>query len=200
MGFIYRMLNTKTGMSYIGQTINFKRRKAQHSRIHNDGSRKIYEAKKEYGYSAFEFSILKKCKNKEMDFFEAFYIEKHDSINNGYNILPGGSKSKRSEETRSRIAKANTGKVLSQEIKDKISKSQSGKPCPKHVRKLFSRPIKAYNVFTGKEFVAPGIKPIADKIGVCHKSVYDVLNGLRPAINGYAFEYLEKLTKPNKLS
>lgn len=185
------MLNTKTGMSYIGQTANLKRRKNQHSQVINDGGRKIYEAKKEFGFDVFEFTILKICKKSELDKFEAYYIKKYDSIENGYNLLPGGIRSKRTEETRRRMAKARIGKKWSQAVKDKISASQSGKPCPKHVRKLFSRKIRAYNIHTRREFIAPGIKPIADRLGVVHKSVYDVLKGVRPVIEGHAFEYLE---------
>lgn len=52
----------------------------------------LLESINKYGKGNFKKEILRKCKNqKELDFFEEYYIKKFDSTNKniGYNILPG---------------------------------------------------------------------------------------------------------------
>jgi len=63
---IYRIINQSTGKSYIGQSINLRKRKIQHfsnlkcGKHENDYLQKGYN---KYGLDAFTFSILEYTEN-----------------------------------------------------------------------------------------------------------------------------------------
>jgi hypothetical protein len=42
------------------------------------------------GVDAFEFSILEECSATELDDKEKYWIQFYDTINTGYNLVPGG--------------------------------------------------------------------------------------------------------------
>lgn len=95
IGYIYQIENLKTGQSYIGQTICFSDRRSQHLRElrankhHNFKLQNAFNAygEQEFHFRWWEFEINSR---EELDKLECEYIEKFDSINNGYNIVPGG--------------------------------------------------------------------------------------------------------------
>ena len=94
-GYIYQIENLKTGKSYIGQTINFNKRKNKHLselRRNKHNNCKLQNAFNVYGEQEFHFRYWEfEIKNQEeLDRLECEYIEKFDSIENGYNIMPGG--------------------------------------------------------------------------------------------------------------
>lgn len=79
---------------YIGQTCQ----KPEHRwGANGNGYReqqKFYNAIQKYGWNNFEHIILEECDNeKEALNRESYYIQKYDSINNGYNILSHGIES-----------------------------------------------------------------------------------------------------------
>lgn len=115
-GIIYIIKNKLNGKSYIGQTINYKRRKRQHfNRIETCSALK--RAFKKYGKEAFEmFPILElKATTKEnlhilLNSFEKSYIKKYDTYNNGYNTTKGGEGTvgvPKPSEVRKRIGEKN---------------------------------------------------------------------------------------------
>lgn len=77
---------------YIGQTRMSLERRANHG-IGYKSSKKFFKAIMKYGWHWFEnnVEILKEnLTKKEADFFEQYYIQIYDTINNGYNIQKGG--------------------------------------------------------------------------------------------------------------
>lgn len=92
---IYKITNKVNGKIYIGQTIDFERRKYEH--IHDTKNRPhqmpLHYAMKKYGVENFEFSILEECDRSELDEKEKFYINAYKSNNKniGYNISNGGN-------------------------------------------------------------------------------------------------------------
>lgn len=106
-GIIYKWTCSKTGKSYIGQTINESRREADffsYSKPYTCEGSKIDNARKKYGLSKdiWKKEILKKlwCKNgkekelfKRLNHWECYYIEKYNTFSNGYNSTIGGSSS-----------------------------------------------------------------------------------------------------------
>lgn len=106
-GYIYLYTHRKSESEtkyYVGQTIHLVRRKHEHKMSRSDSY--FDRAIKKYGYNSFEFSILEEIDlpTKEevkikLDELEIYYINKYDSISNGYNIKPGGSSSKSEFET-----------------------------------------------------------------------------------------------------
>lgn len=84
---IYKITNKQNGKTYIGQSENCERR--------------IQEHKKErfvpidmwinvLGKDNFSFEILEYCESQDLDLKEKEYIEKFNSIKNGYNSQIGG--------------------------------------------------------------------------------------------------------------
>lgn len=110
IGVIYKMTNIKTGKSYIGQTLNLRRRIRTHQSAIAKSCRKLHDAINEYGFKSFKFRIIRKCKTKkEMDYFEELYIAKYKTVESGYNILPGSQYGKKPQDVRDRISKSLTG-------------------------------------------------------------------------------------------
>ena len=101
MAIIYR-LTSQSGKCYIGQTkTTLPKRWKQHIQACNrytknptlTGScRKLNEAISKYGIDSWQLEILEEFEfdKDHMDERETFYIQKFDTISNGYNITKGG--------------------------------------------------------------------------------------------------------------
>tara|TARA_R110002110_G_scaffold161376_1_gene360126 strand:- start:15 stop:797 length:783 start_codon:yes stop_codon:yes gene_type:complete len=96
---IYKATNKVNNKCYIGQTINSLRERinAHHSpKI----KYKLHNAISKYGRDSFEWDIICECSSiSELNEKEIFYIDKYNSITNGYNIKHGGKNSVRSKES-----------------------------------------------------------------------------------------------------
>lgn len=78
---------------YIGQSKNVERRFKEYK---NGNSQVIHRAIRKYGYDNVKREILVSCNKlnqKQLDFFEKFWIKVYNSTDNnyGYNISPGGN-------------------------------------------------------------------------------------------------------------
>ena len=84
---IYKITNKKTGQSYIGQSNNCERRILEHQqkRILT-----IDDWINALGKEAFQYEIIEECPQELLDEREQYYIQKFNSIENGYNIQYGG--------------------------------------------------------------------------------------------------------------
>lgn len=54
---------------------------------------------REYGVENFRFTVLRKCAMKYLDAYEQFYINKFNSVENGYNEVKAINKGKRISPT-----------------------------------------------------------------------------------------------------
>jgi group I intron endonuclease len=139
---IYKAINEIDNKCYIGQTINFYKRKNEHKNC-NDNSY-FHNAIRKHGWDNFKWDILCECSSKdELDEMEFHYIKQYDSYDNGYNMTLGGDKGTwgwvPTEETRKKMSEArkrnfrngyipwNKGKSMSDELKQQLSKSRKGK-------------------------------------------------------------------------
>lgn len=90
---IYRILNTKTGKSYVGSAKDIEERwngcNGHVAMLKGDrhNSIKLQRSFHKHGLAAFEFSILEECSEDQLFFKEAFWMAKLDAVDNGYNIL-----------------------------------------------------------------------------------------------------------------
>ena len=101
-GIIYKWTCNINGKSYIGQTVNEKRRERDFlDETKYYAGEKINNARKKYGLSdgTWTKTVLKRlwCKNgredelrERLNYWERYYIEQFDTIKNGYNITNGG--------------------------------------------------------------------------------------------------------------
>lgn len=85
---IYKVTNKVNGKVYIGQSVDIGRRWRQHMTAEDD----IYfhKAIQKYGVENFEWEVIEKCKKKDLDEREIYWIEYYDSFNKGYNCTKGG--------------------------------------------------------------------------------------------------------------
>lgn len=85
---IYKITNIKNGKVYIGQSNNIERRWSEHKRPYKrqNPTNKLYQAFNLDGIENFNFEILEECALEELNNREKFYIQKFDSIKNGYNV------------------------------------------------------------------------------------------------------------------
>lgn len=130
---VYIIRNTQNNKVYIGQTWKcISNRLREHIRHRNDKRRrctKLANAMNKYGINNFNIELLTIIHTQTIsDYWENYFIEKYDSINNGYNIKNGGSKGRHSAETAAKISKALKGKEFSKNHRENISKSRIGKP------------------------------------------------------------------------
>lgn len=92
MAYIYQIINTVNGKSYIGKTeYSVDRRWKEHSRAYKyeqNQSRALYRAMNKYGIENFQCIELLETDTPNED--EIFYIQKYDTYHNGYNETLGG--------------------------------------------------------------------------------------------------------------
>ena len=123
------MLKNKiNGKIYIGQTIRpIHRRLRQHETGESKGCRAIYGAIQKYGWKNFEKDYYE-CPDEDLNFDEELLVREMGTLSpGGYNLIEGGgSRGKRSEETKRRIGDGNRGKIRSEECKRKNKESQLG--------------------------------------------------------------------------
>ena len=173
-GVVYRLVNKQTGQSYVGKTFNLRHRLNGHKTAANNvGKTKnegqpIVHAIRELGFDAFDVEVLYESEDlenkKELDNLlnekEIYFIEKYDSIANGYNRTKGGAGMlgfKPTEKTMEAIKKANTGRVYSEEYRNK---------CQERQRKIWEDPNlrKKYSErFSGKGNPMYGIRLTGEK-------------------------------------
>ena len=122
-GVIYRATCIPTGKSYIGQTIDFKRRKSQHERGNSSAHSHFFRAMRKYGKGSFQWDIICDTEDAEMlDALEICYIHVIGTVSpSGYNLQDGGECGRHSEETRKKISEAIKGKKRSVETRKKMS-------------------------------------------------------------------------------
>lgn len=97
VGYIYRITNKVTGQHYIGQTIDINRRKRKHFRTLRNNEHdnpKLQASWNKYGEENFEFESWEfKIKSvEELNELECRYIDKYNSLDEGFNLVPGGGK------------------------------------------------------------------------------------------------------------
>ena len=147
---IYMITNLINGKSYIGQSVDIKRRFWDHRCITHETNRHLKNALRKYGKDSFKYEILEECSQEDLDDREIYYIEK---LQPEYNVTPGGQgrkkrlpesvkeelreKSKKqwadkTEEEKERIIRKNltgpkVGHAVSEETRRKLREANAGK-------------------------------------------------------------------------
>jgi group I intron endonuclease len=134
---VYKHTNKINGKSYIGIT-----KRTIEQRVYDGyaGSRHFNSAISKYGWENFETTILEEnltC--DEACSKEKYYIEKYDSINNGYNLEEGGIYGTINPETRKLMSDRMIGNTYS---KNQVFSEEAKKHISEGVKKFFDDPIK----------------------------------------------------------
>ena len=131
MGYIYLRTNKINGKKYVGLTTDLKTRQYKWNNLTQPyAGNVITNARAKYGIDAFNFEILKECKNEELNQWEMYYIkELNTKVPYGYNMTEGGDGCPgyiHSYETKRKISKGNKGKKLSDVTRKKLSECHRG--------------------------------------------------------------------------
>lgn len=90
---IYKVKNKISGKVYIGQTVKtLEYRKNTHILHSKTPKSKFHKALRSYGADNFEWDVLDTATTKdELNQKEIYYIQKYNSIEEGYNMVEGGT-------------------------------------------------------------------------------------------------------------
>jgi group I intron endonuclease len=133
---VYLIENLMNSKKYIGQSIEFNKRKTNHKCDSKISTVPLYNAIRKDGWENFEYTILMKdqtINHGYLDYWECYFIELFDTLNRtkGYNNDSGGNLNRVcSEEKTKKISEATKGKKVSDETRLKMSVSQRGKIGP----------------------------------------------------------------------
>ena len=136
--YIYKIINNLNGKAYIG----LKSKTVEESENYYGSGTLINQAIDKYGKDNFTKEILERDidSHEHLNTQEIYWINSHDTYNNGYNLTKGGQGNLGravSEETKSKIKTKLTGGKLSEERKKKISdaaKLRKSRPTSKEAK------------------------------------------------------------------
>lgn len=117
--YIY-VLISPSAKAYVGQSVDPEKRwNKYYSKLRCQKQKKIYNALVHYGPESFTFFIVDVASTKESaNEKERLWINKYDSISNGYNLMDGGrgggGPGRHSQEGRNNIGKANSNRTKEQ--------------------------------------------------------------------------------------
>lgn len=134
---IYMIRCKPNGKVYVGQSTNIERRFKEHRKHLNGGYHTNKELQKDwndYEEDNFEFKVIQKCKEEDLDELEILHTEQLDSFKNGYNKTKGGNDFGAKGEDNHMYGKCGElhpsyGTHLSEETKKKISEAKKGVYC-----------------------------------------------------------------------
>lgn len=127
-GIIYRAF-LPSGISYIGQTVDFEKRKKRHYYTRKDGS-PFHNVILLFGWEVVQWEQLETdVPINEMNSRERYWISFYDSCENGLNETEGGHCC-RSKEYYEHLSKSLSGRTHSVDTKNKIAASHKGAPHP----------------------------------------------------------------------
>ena len=94
MGYIYCITNKINGKKYVGKTTStIEERFKEHiseSKSDRSKNRPLYRALNKYGIDNFVLSLLEECNSEDLSMREIFWIDKLQTVKNGYNATIGG--------------------------------------------------------------------------------------------------------------
>jgi group I intron endonuclease len=134
---VYEIKNIVNNKSYVGSSSNIDMRLKNHlchlkRNIH--ANLHLQSSWNKYGSECFKFSTIELCNDNQLLDREEFWINKLNSINNGFNICPTPTRKVNTPETRLKISLANRGKTsnrkgvkLSRKTKIKIGQANRGR-------------------------------------------------------------------------
>jgi group I intron endonuclease len=146
---VYLITNLLNNKQYVGQTIqSLEKRWQRHCwKSTSQNSMPICKAIAKYGKDNFKIELLTSCiSQEELNEKELFYTNELNTWSpNGYNLRAGEGRGSMSDETKAKIATANTGMKRTPEARQNMSEAHKGKVLPPEQRKKISDANKGEN-------------------------------------------------------
>ena len=157
---IYMITNDVNSKVYVGQTT-----KSLANRIQNHKNSMVsgvdthlYRAMRLYGWNKFHFHVIAETHDQDtLNELEQYYIAKYNSIQEGYNMAPGGAINTMSSPV---VKSKHDAKMRDPEVRQKISESMKksyavrGGPSDEHRKKLSESRKALYASDKGKEVIS----------------------------------------------
>ncbi len=127
--YVYKITNTANGKVYVGQTIQrYQKRFIDHlaEAFGTKRQTKLYNAMRKYGRESFVISLLEEIMPPltidDLNDAEEKWIDHYNSIDDGYNLLPGGNNRRCHADTKLKISE----KLKGRPIKNRWDKGRTG--------------------------------------------------------------------------
>lgn len=189
---IYKIKNKINNKIYIGQSLNIKRRIAEHKTPNAKGNNKLHNDIQELGVDNFEFEILEICNKDKLNEREQYYIKK---LNPYYNKV--GKKRTLEERKNISLGTKKWFDSLPEERKQEIYKNNLKGPKVGHSvsektrEKLRQATIKQLSqkckiLETGEIFES--VKELEKYLGACTGTCAAYWKGKIKSVKGYHIE------------
>lgn len=211
---LYAHINKENKKIYIGQTNLVPPDRWGSNGISYKRSPKFYKAIKKYGWNNFDHVLIKIIYDvDEIDSIEREYIEKYNTLNEGYNLTYGGKKIlKHTEEQKKKIGetcrkvlreKYNTDPQYRETIKNNLSKVKNrthygeknsfyGKTHSNEMKEKFlTRRVRC--IETGELFNS--INDACNKYNIRRTGITACCSGKQHLCGGFHWEYVDKEMK-----
>lgn len=185
---IYQITNTVTGKCYVGSSVDIDGRWSIHRsdlRNNRHHSIKLQRSWNIHLQSVWTWTVLQLCDRNELSWLEALWMDKLNSVENGYNcskitLENGNIRRFHSEKTKDKIKRANLGKECSEEKKSKLRKPKTEEAKSKMRGKIRTVEMKKHlsEIRTGTTASEETKKKISD-FGIGRKPSEDTLLKLR---------------------
>jgi group I intron endonuclease len=222
-GVIYCYQCIPTGKKYIGQTRNEKKRKNNHlySATYTKENNKFYNAIRKYGWENFIYGIIDEYDLRLLDEKEIFYIEKYNTITEGYNTIITGKYCNKnyvswnkgmkncynlSEKTKKRMSENrqnnkwwNNGEEESWTQNPPDSRWKLGR-LKNNLEKAKEGAIKSSIKYllevtnpSGEKFITNNVREFCRENNLCRAGFYRIIKGDYPDYKGWTVRILEHL-------
>lgn len=179
---VYCLTNKINGKKYIGITRQELNKRWKNGFGYKKTTR-ISMAIKKYGWENFEKKILFESNdNQKASNMEVFYIDKYNSVKDGYNVQSGGFKdytTKMSEYHKQCISKANKGKHYSPSTEFKKGV---------YIETSRNKKVPILCVELNRKF--DSIKQAQETFNLHH--IWECINGKRNVCGGYHWELVKE--------
>jgi group I intron endonuclease len=211
-GIVYCITNTTNGNQYVGQTKNeLNRRWKEHLyEATKYNTRPLYRAINKYGRDSFKIRILEELPIEKLNEREAYWIEKLNTFNNGYNATSGGDHFDHNEETKSKISIGMSNVERNEEWTNNITKAHLSKiekgelwGCltgNHYNHDKLKRKVKATNLETGEEFTFNSMREGAKELTGNEWNASNISTSIKKGFNTYGYKWEKIDNTPTKVA
>lgn len=197
---------------YIGGSTNLKHRNRDHFkpyRINRLGHLPIYRAMLEHGRENFEFEVIERTTEEDLNAREEYYINKYNTVEGGYNVVrtahnmsdeeyvkgthgefftKWNKKQWQDEDYKQKMSKQSS-EVQKERLKDPEYLAEKSKQLKKYTDSI-KKPVQQYDKQGNLIATFNGLREAGRQTGIQSSSIGKVANGKRKTAGGFVWKYL----------